>query len=674
MIAMQYGGKNMRGKSLSSEALMQQISILQEENHQLKESLQSAKKNSDLYENLVEFAADAIFIGNNCGNIIGANQRAIHLTGYSYAELSDMNLSQLFSEAEQLKAPLRYDLLKQGEIVKSERLLSSKDGTTVPIEMNSRMLPDGSFHTFARDITERKQADEAVRASEEKFSQIFKLSPDAITLTRMEDGLYLDVNNTFLEILGRSYEEVVGHSSLPGDLDIWCDPKDRERMVQALKENGEITGLEAKFRGKNGQNISGLLSARIMEINHETCILMITRDITERLKLQEQQQNLELQMLQVQKLESLGVLAGGIAHDFNNILMAVIGNCDLAQRRLKATSPAMENLRQIKLATNKAADLSNQMLAYSGKGKFVVEPLDLSLIIEEMEQILTVSSSKKATLRYDLSPDLPSVEADATQIRQIVMNLVINASDAIGNNTGVIAISTGSMECTRDYLQSTWLDENLEEGYYVFIEVADTGSGMSEETLNRIFEPFYSTKFTGRGLGMAAVLGIVRGHKGAIKIYTELGKGSTLKVLIPASTVPATKVKVINESTPLKEQGLALLIDDEETVLNIGKEMLAEFGFDVVTAKDGAEGLKIFEQQHSQIRFVLMDLTMPNMDGEEAFREFRKIDPKVKVIICSGYNEQEVSQKFVGKGLAGFLKKPYMLNELQIAIQRLLQP
>ncbi|MEE4253890.1 MAG: PAS domain S-box protein [Desulfuromusa sp.] len=664
----------MRGKSLSSEALMQQISILQEENHQLKESLQSAKKNSDLYENLVEFAADAIFIGNNCGNIIGANQRAIHLTGYSYAELSDMNLSQLFSEAEQLKAPLRYDLLKQGEIVKSERLLSSKDGTTVPIEMNSRMLPDGSFHTFARDITERKQADEAVRASEEKFSQIFKLSPDAITLTRMEDGLYLDVNNTFLEILGRSYEEVVGHSSLPGDLDIWCDPKDRERMVQALKENGEITGLEAKFRGKNGQNISGLLSARIMEINHETCILMITRDITERLKLQEQQQNLELQMLQVQKLESLGVLAGGIAHDFNNILMAVIGNCDLAQRRLKATSPAMENLRQIKLATNKAADLSNQMLAYSGKGKFVVEPLDLSLIIEEMEQILTVSSSKKATLRYDLSPDLPSVEADATQIRQIVMNLVINASDAIGNNTGVIAISTGSMECTRDYLQSTWLDENLEEGYYVFIEVADTGSGMSEETLNRIFEPFYSTKFTGRGLGMAAVLGIVRGHKGAIKIYTELGKGSTLKVLIPASTVPATKVKVINESTPLKEQGLALLIDDEETVLNIGKEMLAEFGFDVVTAKDGAEGLKIFEQQHSQIRFVLMDLTMPNMDGEEAFREFRKIDPKVKVIICSGYNEQEVSQKFVGKGLAGFLKKPYMLNELQIAIQRLLQP
>lgn len=663
----------MREKAPSSAVLMQQISILQEENQQLKQSLQAAKNNADLYENLVEFAADAIFIGDPTGKIIGANQRAAQLSGYSYAELVDMNLSQFFSEAEQIKTPLRYDLLKLGEIVKSERLFSRKDGTAVAVEMNSRMLSDGTYHTFIRDITDRKQADEALRASEEKFAQIFKLSPDAIALTRMKDGLYLDVNNVFLELVGWSYEEIIGHRSLPGDLDTWCDPKDRERMVQAIQEKGEVSGLEAEFRGKDGRIIHGLMSARVMVINNETCILTITRDISEQLKRQEEQKNLERQMLQVQKLESLGVLAGGIAHDFNNILMAVIGNCDLAQRRLNESSPAMENLRQIKLATSKAADLSNQMLAYSGKGKFVVEPLDLNQIIEEMEQILTVSCSKKATLRYDLSTNLPSVEADATQIRQIVMNLVINASDAIGQNTGVIAISTGAMECTRNYLKSTWIDENLEEGYYVFIEVADTGSGMSEETLKRIFEPFYSTKFTGRGLGMAAVLGIVRGHKGAIKIYTEIGKGTTLKVLLPASTAPVTKQKVAKQSSPLKEQGLVLLVDDEEAVLNIGKDMLTEFGFSVVTATDGAEGLKIFEQQHHQIRLVLMDLTMPNMDGEEAFREFRKIDPGVKVIICSGYNEQEVSQKFVGKGLAGFLKKPYMFDELQNAIQGILR-
>ncbi|WP_321394124.1 PAS domain S-box protein [uncultured Desulfuromusa sp.] len=663
----------MRGEPQSLESLQQQISILKTENHQLQQSLQTVKNTSDLYEALVEFAADAILMGDPSGNIIGANQRAAFLSGYSYEELVDMNLSQFFSEEELLKNPLRYDLLKQGEIVRTERLLSRKDGATVPIEMNSRMLPDGTFHSFFRNITERKQADEALRISEEKFSQIFKLSPDAIALTRMEDGLYLDVNDAFVDIIGWSYSEIVGHCSHSADLGIWCHAEDRERMVQALREKGKMNALEADFKDKNGRIIKGSMSARIININNEACVLSITRDISERLKLQEKQKNLEMQMLQVQKLESLGVLAGGIAHDFNNILMAVIGNCDLAQRRLSPTSAAMVNLKQIKLATGKAADLSNQMLAYSGKGKFVVESLNLSRIIEEMQQILSISSSKKASLRYDLNPDIPNIEADVTQVRQIVMNLVINASDAIGDNSGVIAISTGVMECDRNYLQSTWLDENLEGGEYAFIEVADTGCGMTDDMVDRIFEPFYTTKFTGRGLGMAAVLGIIRGHKGAIKIYTEVGKGSTLKVLFPASTLAATKQKIEPESAPLNDHGLVLLIDDEEAVLTISQQMLHEFGFEVVTARDGIEALEVFKQQHQDIRFVLMDLTMPNMDGEEAFREFRRIDPQVKVIICSGYNEQEVSQKFVGKGLAGFLKKPYLLSELQKTIQKLLQ-
>ncbi len=425
------------------------------------------------------------------------------------------------------------------------------------------------------------------------------------------------------------------------------------------------------FRHKDGSIIPCLISARIIEIDAEPCILSITRDISERIKAEEKQKKLEEQMLRAQKLESLGVLAGGIAHDFNNILMAVIGHCELAQRRLTVESPAMENLRQIKLATSKAADLSNQMLAYSGKGKFVVEPLNLSLIVEEMAQILAVSCSKKATLRYDLAPDLPSIEADATQLRQILVNLVINASDAIGEESGIIAISTGVMDCDHTYLQETWLDENLTEGRYVFIEVADTGCGMSPETLPRIFEPFFSTKFTGRGLGMAAVLGIVRGHSGAIKIYTEVGKGSTFKILLPASTLLAAKRDIEIEELLLQASGLVLLVDDEETVRDIGKEMLSEFGFETVTAGDGKEALEIFKQRHNQISFVLMDLTMPRMNGEEAFREFRRIDPDVKVIICSGYNEQEVSQQFVGKGLAGFLKKPYQFSELQKAIQKL---
>jgi PAS domain S-box-containing protein len=653
--------------------LEKQLAALQKENHQLNQSLHVLKDYSDRWKDLIDSAADTIFIGNPDGSIIYANKSATLLTHYSNQELLSMNLGELFTEKERQRSPLRYELLNQGKTVKTERLLSRKDGSTVPIEMNSKMLPDGTYHSFFRDMSERKQAEEILRVSEKKFSQIFHLSPDAIALTRISDGMFIDVNQAYCDISGWSREEVIGSSSLAGGINIWNHQQDRERMVKLLRETGEVQGLEAEFRGKDGNIIIGLLSARIIEITGETYVLTVTKDINNWKSLLKKQQKLEEQMLQAQKLESLGVLAGGIAHDFNNILMAVIGHCDLAQRRLPVESPAMENLRQINLAASRAADLANQMLAYSGKGKFVVEALNLSQIIIEMEHILSVSVSKKAVLRFDLEKDLPSVEADATQLQQIIMNLVINASDAIGDDNGTIAISTGSMDCDTAYLQENWLNDSLTPGHYVFLEVADTGCGIAETDVNRIFEPFYSTKFTGRGLGMAAVMGIVRGHKGAIKIYTELGKGSTIKVLLPASSLSATSQGPASDTTILQETGTVLLVDDEETVRDIGQEMLSDFGFVSLTACNGIEALEIFREHHKKIRFVLMDLTMPKMGGEETFREFRRINPNIKVIICSGYNEQEISQKFAGKGLAGFLKKPYTLSELQDKIKYVLQ-
>ena len=654
----------------SNDDLHNKLSALQDENHQLKQDLRTLKQSIPYYATLIESAADAIFVEDTNGRIIFANPSAAHLSGYSNTELLKMNLRELFSEAEILRVPLRYDLLKQGKTVKTERSLTQKNGTLVPIEMSSRLMPDGKYHSFFRDITERKQADETLRLSEHKFSQIFHMTPDAIALTRMEDGQFIDINQAYCDISGWSRQELIGSSAISEKINIWHDHNDRKRMVQTLLDEREVLGFEAEFIGREGNLITGLLSARIIQINDEPCILTITKDITEWKSLLTKQQKLEEQMLQVQKLESLGVLAGGIAHDFNNILMAVIGHCELAQRRLTTESPAMEHLRQINLAAERAADLANQMLAYSGKGKFVIEAVNFSQVIKEMEHILSVSINKKATLRYDLAKDLPSVEADATQLRQIAMNLVINASEAIGDQSGVIAVSTGVMECDNAYLQEIWLDEDLKPGPYVYLEVADTGCGIETEAVNRIFEPFFSTKFTGRGLGMAAVLGIVRGHHGAIKVYTEVGSGSTFKVLLPASSLPATSQQPNLEVEPLHGSGLVLLVDDEATVRNIGSEMLADFGFETITACDGREALDIFQQRSRDIKFVLMDLTMPRMGGEEAFRELRRIDPDVKVIICSGYNEQEVSQKFVGKGLAGFLKKPYLLDSLQKLIQQ----
>jgi len=338
--------------------------------------------------------------------------------------------------------------------------------------------------------------------------------------------------------------------------------------------------------------------------------------------------------------------------------------------RINKESPAVDNLRRIEQASARAADLAKQMLAYSGKGKFVIENIDLNILLEEMLHMLEVSVSKMAVLRLNPYTPLPTVEADSTQMRQIIMNLVINASEAIGDKSGIIAITTGCMDCDRNYLKDVWLDENIREGLYVYLEIADSGCGMDKETMAKLFDPFFTTKFTGRGLGMAAVLGIVRGHKGAIKVYSEPKRGTTFKILLPSSSKPAEIFNGASHHDNWKGEGAVLLIDDEETVRGIGAEMLRELGFMVITADDGREGLERFKQNHD-ISFIILDLTMPHMDGEQCFRELRQIKPDVKVIMSSGYNEQEVTQKFVGKGLAGFIQKPYKLSILEEAIRKI---
>lgn len=398
------------------------------------------------------------------------------------------------------------------------------------------------------------------------------------------------------------------------------------------------------------------------------------QDITDRKRSEEEHRKLEQQMQHAQKLESLGVLAGGIAHDFNNILMSILGHAELAMMRMSPASAARDNLFSIEKAAQRAADLSRQMLAYSGKGRFVLENIELGELITEMVHMLEVSISKSVLLRLNLAAGLPPVEVDATQIRQVLMNLVINASEAIGEKSGVISISTGAMQCDVGYLSSTWLDENLAEGLYIYIEVADTGCGMERELINKIFDPFFTTKFTGRGLGMAAVLGIVRGHRGAIKIYSEPGRGTTFKMLLPAASGHADRPSMEPGDEQLWHgKGTILLVDDEETIRALGQEMLIMLGFDVLTAANGRHALEIHRDRQNEINGVLLDLTMPHMDGEETFRELRRLNPDVRVVISSGYNEQEVIQRFLGKGLAGFIQKPYKLSTLSGALKEALE-
>ena len=386
-------------------------------------------------------------------------------------------------------------------------------------------------------------------------------------------------------------------------------------------------------------------------------------DITER-KL------IESQFLQAQKLESLGILAGGIAHDFNNILMAIFGNADLALLHLDKESPAVENLTRIQQAAARAADLTKQMLAYSGKGRFVIKSLDLNEMIEKMLQMLKVSISKKALIVLNLHRPLLLVEADTTQMHQILMNLVINASDAIGSEDGRITLTTGHIECDRNYLNDGHLDENLSAGRYVYLDVTDTGCGMSKDTLEKLFDPFFTTKFAGRGLGLAAVLGIVKGHKGVIKVNSEPEMGTTFRVLLPASELPVEQVRQESRTDDWNGSGTVLLVDDEEDVRGIAVKMLRVLGFTPITAKDGREAVRIFKER-PDIVLVILDLTMPFMDGNQCFCELSRLDPNVKVIMSSGYNEQDVNHGLACKGISGFIQKPYSLTVLREAIKAL---
>jgi signal transduction histidine kinase len=374
---------------------------------------------------------------------------------------------------------------------------------------------------------------------------------------------------------------------------------------------------------------------------------------------------METKIQQAQKLESLGVLAGGIAHDFNNLLMGIMGHTGLALMEPNLEPILRRRLHQIEMAATRAADLTNQLLAYSGRGTFQVEPLSLSRLVDEMEGLLETIISKKATLEHHYAPDLPPIEADATQIRQVIMNLITNASDALGDQPGRIIITTGTMATSP---LTPCRAGAPPEGEAVFLEVTDTGSGMDADTLARVFDPFFTTKFTGRGLGLAAALGIMRGHLGAVQVESQPGQGTTFRLLFPRSERALPPAEAAEAPDPdYRSHGDILVVDDEETIRSLAHSALEPCGFTIRTAVHGLEGLQIYRAHPTAIRLVVLDLTMPVMNGEEMLTELRRSPgpgASVPVLISSGYSTAEVAANLQRHGTLSFLHKPYRPQDL----------
>ncbi len=510
------------------------------------------------------------------------------------------------------------------------------------------------------DITEMKRAVEAERESEEKFRLIFENASDGILLADAESLKLEMANRKMCEMLKYSEEEIRRLRILdihPG--------KNLPNVLVEFQEAGDgvRTETDITMKRKDGTVFLADIASSTISIKGKQYLLGIFRDRTQERMLQQQLQATE-------KMKSLGTMAGGIAHDFNNLLMAVLGHAELALDKISPMSPVRESFTEIMTAARRAADLSLQMLAYAGKASIAPERVGLRELVEEMAHLLKRTISKKAILNLSLEGDLPPIKGDPSQIRQVVMNLVVNASEALGEGSGVITVSAGATRCDEEYLQKTELHEALFPGLYVHLEVTDTGTGMDADTRARIFDPFFSTKFTGRGLGLAAVLGIVRAHKGAIKVYSEPCKGTTFKVLFPALE-DASKGPTAVDSSPLADwrgTGTILLVDDDESLLALGARMLDLLGFNVLTAADGLQAVELYREKGATIDLVLMDLTMPHMDGAEAFSELRRLNPDVRVVLASGYSQEDVASRFAGKRLDGVLQKPYTLSKLREAL------
>ncbi len=518
------------------------------------------------------------------------------------------------------------------------------------------------------DITELRQTQKALQNQNDMFSLVLNnISARIVYVHRSGEVIFANeqVENDF----GCPLEKIIG-----GDVQD-CIPQAfyqhaRPYAAQTFRKK-QIVSFETDLAINNKQKIriNMFFYPHIID-DIVQAVFILYMDVTE-------QRKLENALARSQKLESLGILAGGVAHDFNNLLTAILGQLSVAQYKLDKSHPANRHLEQSISATKQTADLTRQMLAYSGRGSFSVGPLDVNHLIKTNLQLFNISLQINVTLETDLNPDLPLIEADSSQIQQLIMNFVINAGQAIGVDGGEIVVKTAVSKISNDQKSEYWeyTGELKQPGDYVVIQIEDNGAGMDDETIEKIFDPFFTTKEKGSGLGLAAALGIIRGHKGGISVESEPQNGTIFKLYFPVCEPQefyeskdqiyiAPKIDLLNT---------ILIIDDDLHVLNTVAEMLKVKEIEVLTAPNGQDGLEIYANHRNDISMVVLDLMMPGMSGEEVYEKLKELDPNIKVILSSGYSKVEAMRQFVAKGLADFIQKPYDIETLLATCLRVMQ-
>ena len=597
---------------------------------------------------------------------LAVNEAAIRHYGYSREEFLRMTILEIRPSEEApgvLKRLSKPSLGLQGAETWRHR---KKDGSIIDMEITAH---DVNFHgadaalVLAHDVTARRKSAERLLQSQERFAKAFRSSPFGITISSEKDGRYLDVNPAFLKIMGYERDEIVGRTM--HELDIWADPEQHALMLDQLNLPQHATPVKVRFRARSGQFRLVEVAVERIQLDDESCILAITHDVTEA-------KQLEQQFLQSQKMEAVGRLAAGVAHDFNNMLGVIIGYTEIAKDRIETGHPTQKYLLEIKKAGDHAVALTRQLLAFSRQQVLDPRHLNLNSVVHHASKMLLHMIGEGISLVFRPTEPLGSVHADLSQIEQVLMNLAVNARDAMPKG-GKIIIETSNVDLDETYVRD---HHPVKPGAYVMLSVTDTGIGMDEATMAQAFEPFFTTKESGQGtgLGLSTVYGIAKQSDGYVWAYSEVGRGTTFKLYLPCVAQPAERLAPLTADAALPPGTETVLVAEDEAALrNLTVHILKSKGYTVLSAENAARTLALAQQYERSIDLLLTDVVMPDLTGPDLVSEMKKLRPEMKVLYMSGYSRNAMVEQGVLGHDSTLIVKPFSTRALLTKMRAVLE-
>ncbi|MBU4260098.1 MAG: response regulator [Desulfobacteraceae bacterium] len=635
-----------------------------------KHKIESRLKESESWlSTILRSIGDAVVVADVEGNIQFMNDVACSLTGWKREEGIGKTLAGIFNivneeTRKKVEDPVT-KVIRKGKVVglANHTLLISKDGTEIPIDDSGAPVRDEKGNIIGivlvfHDIIERKKAEEKLKKSEKRYRSLYEYALSGLYRSRISDGKILLANKVAADMLGyESVEELMKEFKFSEAYSL----ERRQELLRTLEQQGSASDLEIRVTRKDGKKVDLIISARIYPEDGYIEGAMI--DITDK-------KRLESQVQQARQMESIGTLAGGIAHDFNNLLMGIQGYTSLMLNDLDPGDDHYNKLKSIEKQVKSGAELSAQLLGFARGGKYDVKPTDINKLLKKSAEMFG-RTKKEITIREKYASDLWIVEVDRGQIEQVLLNLFVNAWQAMPD-AGDIYLETSNVVFSRSHAKP----HEVKSGEYVRISVTDTGIGMDEETASRVFDPFFTTKGVerGTGLGLASAYGIVKNHGGMINVYSELGYGSTFNIYLPAVDAKVEQILFYDEEEVKHgREEVILLVDDEKVILDVGEELLNALGYKVFLASGGNEAIEIYKENKDKINLVILDMVMPGMGGGETYKVLKSINPDIKAMLSSGYNISGEAAEIMKHGVNDFIQKPFTMTKLSHKIRNILE-